>query len=661
MQTLINTNTENLYSFDIFDTLITRKTATPAGIFYLMQELLKNNTNYSLYLRENFKDIRIQTESFVREVFARTKKWNDITFDDIYKRIQINYSLTDDETDFLKKLELKCEIENLIPIEENLNKLKKLISSGNQVILISDMYHSEKTLRHILTNLDPIFNNIKIFISSEYKKTKAHGDLYRHIKTELNPQKWEHCGDNICADFSNAKKNNISPYLYNYIKFKKYEQEALKNDNLTTEYVIGTAKNLRLNSNSEKYNFGASFAGPILYQYVNWILENALKTGIEHLYFIARDGYLPKLIADIIIKEKNLPLKTHYIYGSRKAWRLPTENTVDEFITFIFNEYINKLSGKFISKRLGISYSEYEKFTNTKCDKELIKGKKRKEIFENLINNKNFKNWLVEKYKNKYLLVQKYLQQEIDFSKPNFAFIDLNGSGRTQDILKSIISDFYDGEIKTFYFCTELNLTEYEKSIKKVFMCTSKYRHYWIELLCRNIDGQTIDYKEENGTIKPVFEKVSPQKLLNWGYNEYIAGILDFTKTLISTNTCALENNAFYFAYFSFIMNDIDKETADILGSIPYSDVGNEKLTKECAPKYNIISLIKALSNIENDLIFISKGRCSKLVQSIINIKIKYKSFRKFIIDVHIHKKKMEAYICIMGKIIDLHIYGYKE
>ena len=108
-------------------------------------------------------------------------------------------------------------------------------------------------------------------------------------------------------------------------------------------------------------------------------------------------------------------------------------------------------------------------------------------------------------------------------------------------------------------------------------------------------------------------------------------------------------------------MNNIDKETADILGSIPYSDVGNEKLTKECAPKYNIISLIKALSNIENDLIFISKGRCSKLVQSIINIKIKYKSFRKFLIDVHIHKKKMEAYICIMGKIIDLHIYGYKE
>lgn len=299
MQALINTNTEKLYSFDIFDTLITRKTATPAGIFYLMQELLKNNTNYSLYLRENFKDIRIQTELFVREVLARTKKWNDITFDDIYKRIQINYSLTDDETDFLKKLEIQCEIENLIPIGENINKLKKLISSGNQVILISDMYHSEKTLRHILTNLDPIFNNIKIFISSEYKKTKAHGDLYRHIKTELNPQKWEHCGDNICADFSNAKKNNISPYLYNYIKFKKYEQEALKNDNLTTEYVIGTAKNLRLNSNSEKYNFGASFAGPILYQYVNWILENALKQELN-IYILLHETVICQNLLQIL-------------------------------------------------------------------------------------------------------------------------------------------------------------------------------------------------------------------------------------------------------------------------------------------------------------------------------------------------------------------------
>ena len=64
---------KNLYSFDIFDTLVTRKTCTPVGIFYLMQEILKNNKDYCEYFRENFKTIRCETEAFVRENLFRNK------------------------------------------------------------------------------------------------------------------------------------------------------------------------------------------------------------------------------------------------------------------------------------------------------------------------------------------------------------------------------------------------------------------------------------------------------------------------------------------------------------------------------------------------------------------------------------------------------------
>ena len=36
-------------SFDVFDTLITRKTATPKGIFKIMQEVLKSNNKSVSY------------------------------------------------------------------------------------------------------------------------------------------------------------------------------------------------------------------------------------------------------------------------------------------------------------------------------------------------------------------------------------------------------------------------------------------------------------------------------------------------------------------------------------------------------------------------------------------------------------------------------------
>ena len=660
------TQVKTLYSFDIFDTLITRKTATPYGIFTLMQNILQNKNNFSSYLKNNFKIIRVESEKFIRKVIKNTQNQEEITLNDIYKCIQNSYSLTDKESEFLKNLEIECEFNNIIPITDNINKIKNLTNSGNKVILISDMYHSLTTIKKILTQIDPIFTNIEIFVSSEIKKTKSGGELYKYIKNLYNPQYWEHCGDNLYADYSKAKHNKIKPKIYKYTQLKDFEKKALKKENLTTQYIIGTAKNLRLNSNSLKYDFGVSFTGPILYQYVNWILENALKENIENLYFIARDGYIPKLIADTIIKNKKINIKTHYIYGSRKAWRIPEEDNINDFISYTFNEYVGELNGNIIADRLGITKKEFQEYTNIKCNNSIIKGRKRKILLNKLLSDNEFKNLLINKYKNKKELILHYLQQEIDFSKNNFAFVDLNGSGRTQDMLTKIISNIYKENIKTFYFCSELNLSNYPNSIKKIFICSDKYRHAWLELLCRTPYGQTTGYKYNNGKVEPILENINPQNLINWGYNEYLKGIIDFTNNFVELDKNIKELNQldFYYEYFNYIVNDSDKEIADILGSIPYTNVGSETKIKECAPKYNIFTLILSFfynNTKQNNLIFISKNRSGEIVKFILNSKLKYKSLRKFLIDIHIHKKRHEAYICFLGIKIDLHKLGYKE
>lgn len=47
----------DIYSFDIFDTLITRATATPEGVFALMQQRLMSDAGsdpIDSHIRENF-------------------------------------------------------------------------------------------------------------------------------------------------------------------------------------------------------------------------------------------------------------------------------------------------------------------------------------------------------------------------------------------------------------------------------------------------------------------------------------------------------------------------------------------------------------------------------------------------------------------------------
>jgi hypothetical protein len=59
----------DLFSFDVFDTLITRRTALPTGIFGLVEERLNKDAVYAdwpEFLKNNFARLRVSAESSVR-------------------------------------------------------------------------------------------------------------------------------------------------------------------------------------------------------------------------------------------------------------------------------------------------------------------------------------------------------------------------------------------------------------------------------------------------------------------------------------------------------------------------------------------------------------------------------------------------------------------
>ena len=66
-----------VYSFDVFDTLITRTTAEPKGIFLIMQEVLTQDKKYVeeySYVSEHFAEYRISAEQEARKQATRNKK-----------------------------------------------------------------------------------------------------------------------------------------------------------------------------------------------------------------------------------------------------------------------------------------------------------------------------------------------------------------------------------------------------------------------------------------------------------------------------------------------------------------------------------------------------------------------------------------------------------
>lgn len=60
---------------------------------------------------------------------------------------------------------------------------------------------------------------------------------------------------------------------------------------------------------------------PVITEYVEWVLENAVESGKKRLYFLARDGYMMYLLAEKLARARNLKIELRYLKVSRFAIR----------------------------------------------------------------------------------------------------------------------------------------------------------------------------------------------------------------------------------------------------------------------------------------------------------------------------------------------------
>ena len=137
-----------------------------------------------------------------------------------------------------------------------------------------------------------------------------------------------------------------------------------------------------------------------------------------------------------------------------------------------------------------------------------------------------------------------------------------------------------------------------------------------------------------------------------WGFSDYVDSLKAYTGMMVKENivpdiTLSLE----YLKYFSKRL--IDKETADIIGSIPFKQFGDEKKVKEYIPSYNLFNLFK-----KSDFPSIASSRA--------NVVIKYLSFFINLITNkktygYISKKRDLAYIRFFNKKINIRNFLWKK
>lgn len=505
-----------LYSFDIFDTLFTRKVLDPAGIFYAVRERIIQDGGFPVTLREKYPSIRHTAEMNLREYYNKSKVTRDsvkteITFDEIFARIAKVYDLDAQQVEKLKAWELEAEYDNVVPLPKQIDQVKALLADGEKVVLISDMYLPKEAITKMLIKADPVLGELPLFLSCEYGVLKTSQLLFFEVYKSFEPyydfKKWIHYGDNPKADEAQPRNFQINTRKVEVPQFGGVQQQLVDFIGTYDAYLVAAMQARLSNECWKDDDLTISFISLCFVPYIDWVLRDAQKRGYEKLYFIARDGHHLKRIADAIIAQRGLNIKTKYIYASRRTWRIPS------FVHEVDNDFwqAHGSFGEILSKdKLLSAMSLTEEQFNTffpYIDLDAIDFYNTKEmnsIKEIFKNTKAYCDYLVDLAAKERVLVSGYLKQEIDPNEKH-AFVEYYGRGYTQDCYVRLWRDIVgDDSAEVPYYYYRCICPDMDGCIRHNFT-TNDTKPYFIESIFANMPYKSVqEYTLEDGVIKPV-------------------------------------------------------------------------------------------------------------------------------------------------------------
>ncbi|WP_431634132.1 hypothetical protein ACQVBX_11090 [Dyella sp. KULCS107] len=328
------TTLEVAYSFDVFDTCVSRVYAHPRDLFY---DLGLRMAPPDLSARERskfaarFQSRRIRAE---KKAHRRALPRRTVTIEEIYGHFSLPKGIAATTEDLIRA-ELDLECESIYAVPAVISHLDDLRKAGHRIIFISDMYLPSSLLAPILRKLEVMRDGDSLYVSCDAGVTKHHGQLFQYVleAERLDASQLRHTGDNFHADIVMAARSNIRTSHWRG-GMLTHREAAMAGRRLprprARSSLAAMSRRLRLSKAIPAGHDGDpmdhivhGIVVPFLLAYVAWVLDHAARHGIRRLYFVARDAEIMLRIAEALQGEDG-PIELRYLYGSRRAWLPPS-------------------------------------------------------------------------------------------------------------------------------------------------------------------------------------------------------------------------------------------------------------------------------------------------------------------------------------------------
>lgn len=563
---LIVSDDYDVISFDLFDTLLMRPFSKASDVHKFV-ELSKKKLlqEFNIF---NFCELRLEAENVCRKKLLDSKKQEDCNIEEIYAEFE-KLSLMPHE----KAMELmNCELEtdfNLLKPRKNVIELIDLaMEYRKKVCITTDIFYKRDYIVKLLEK-----NNIhyhKLLISAEERKLKATGTLFDLLKTTYSkhdPKRILHCGDNWSVDHDKAISCGLSALfipktveMFNNILGDNYTgdinmlntknidsqinlKEAFKQLPISAANAIVANKffdkpsvswNRDLRYNANYYFVGYYALGSEMLALCSWLLNLAKANKYEKIVFLSRDGYLPKLCFDKMIRnigENNI--KTDYFYVSRRSLLplmiLEKKNLcfISQFIDYkrhtplsIIEMYSDYFDKKF--KKNYLAMNQAKPFSEFKSSAEFIS------FLSSLNAAFDF-----SKLEKNYSEVKKEIGNV--FSGNCLAF-DLGYSGRIQSMICTVVGKPVDvAFIHSNGLESALNSQEFSFKTYSMLDYTPRISSIVREYFYSELSPSCIGYKISEGKLQPIFDSKDYNYIEQYLTDEIFRGASDFVSDYSET------------------------------------------------------------------------------------------------------------------------------
>ena len=327
-----------LFSFDIFDTVLLRAVRSPPDVFLFVadraheQNLLDRGIS-----RLQFMGARRQLEIDARERMRANAGTSEVTLNEIWANAP---SFLGPPAE-MSELEWEVEAQLAFSNPYALDLMRELNERGKRVCLTSDTYFEPAQLSKLLSYIgisESLYD--RLFASCERLGSKHDGSMYgrvlRHYSTP--PDKTVHFGDNQLSDWQQARNAGLDSRYFAAIHTPaaQTERETLlgwksKQDPLHKIQGLGRGR-VYDGDEAEQffYSFGAATLGPSVSAYCAWIAQDAIRRNIDAIFPVLREGFTFGRLIRRALDYLGSTIRVEEINLSRRSCFLPSIENLDK-------------------------------------------------------------------------------------------------------------------------------------------------------------------------------------------------------------------------------------------------------------------------------------------------------------------------------------------